>query len=186
MPAPVDPMRVSFHLEPSDIQRFHDALARAERIVAHSDEIDIVAATKHSLDHLPIGGAPGYVRKRMTEVHRLVLMLEDEEWALPQPERADVLRTLVYFSDPEDLVPDEVSVIGLLDDAIMLELLLRRQRHMLGAWADFCAFRSALGDPPGDPEGRIAHARMLGRRRDALRLRMRRRAQRTEGPDGAA
>ena len=180
-----EPVRVSFELEPSDIERFHEALDRAARIVRDSDEVDIVAATKHSLDNLPIGGAPGYVRKRMTEVHRLVLMLEDEAWALPQPERDDVLRTLVYFSDPEDLVPDEVLVIGLLDDAIMLELLLRRQRHMIGAWGDFCAFRAALGDPPDDPEGRIAHARMLGRRRDALRLRMRRRAQRRDGADGA-
>ena len=102
-------MRVSFELEPSDIERFHEALDRAARIVRDTDEVDIVAATKHSLDNLPIGGAPGYVRKRMTEVHRLVLMLEDEAWQLPQPERDDVLRTLVYFSDPEDLVPETVA-----------------------------------------------------------------------------
>ena len=180
------PVRVTFELEPSDIERFHEALERAARIVRDTEELDIVAATKHALDNLPIGGAPGYVRKRMTGVHRLVLMLEDEAWALPQPERDDVLRALVYFSDPEDLVPDDFSVIGLLDDAIMLELLLRRQRHVIGAWADFCAFRSALDDAPDDSDGRIAHARLLGRKRDTLRLRMRRRAQKAEGADVAS
>jgi hypothetical protein len=179
-------VRVTFELEPSDIQRFHEALDRAARIVRDTEELDIVAATKHSLDNLPIGGAPGYVRKRMTGVHRLVLMLEDEAWALPQPERDDVLRALVYFSDPEDLVPDDISVIGLLDDAIMLELLLRRQRHVISAWADFCAFRAALDETPGDPDGRIAHARLLGRKRDTLRLRMRRRARKAEGADVAS
>lgn len=178
-------MKITLELEPDDIARFHEALARAERRVACADECDIVDAARHALQTLPIASAPGYIRRQLLEVVPLLDMLEDDAWALPQSERAEVLRLLAYFSDPEDLIPDEVAVIGLLDDAIMLELLLRRQRHMIGAWSDFCAFRAVLGEPPEDPEGRIAHARMLGRRRDALRLRMRRRAQRRDDADAA-
>ena len=169
-------MRVTFELEPSDIERFHEALARAHRMVRCADESDIVAAAKQALDALAIGSAPGYVRKRVVQVQRLILMLEDEDWALPQAEREDVVETLVYFSDPHDLIPDELSVIGLLDDAIMLELLLRRMHHVLRAYDDFCAHRNALAPGSGT---RLERAAALARRRAALHQRMRRRARRT-------
>ncbi len=121
-------MRITFELEPADIARFHEAMARAERRVACAEEHEIVDAARHALATLPIATAPGYVRRRLQGVSRLVDMLEDEAWALPQVERAEVLQLLAYFSDPEDMIPDDVAVIGLLDDAIMIELLMRRMR----------------------------------------------------------
>jgi uncharacterized membrane protein YkvA (DUF1232 family) len=166
-------MRISFELEATDIARFHAALERAERLAATMDECDIVDTAKEALNALPIGGAPGYVRKRLVGVQRLILMLEDGEWALPSDERNQVLRTLVYFADPEDMIPDEVEVIGLLDDAIMLELLVRHMKHVVDAYDDFCEFRNGLRAVAGD---RIDDARTLARRRDSLRERMRRRA----------
>ncbi|MBW8311922.1 MAG: DUF1232 domain-containing protein [Rhizobium sp.] len=167
-------MRITFELEPSDIERFHEALERADRRVACADECDIVAAARHGLETLPIECAPGYIRSRMQEVARLVDMLEDEAWALPQVERGEVLKLLAYFSDPEDLIPDDVAVIGLLDDAIMLELLLRRIRHVVAAYADFCTARRAQAEADGGDE-RIANARELARARERLHARMRRR-----------
>jgi uncharacterized membrane protein YkvA (DUF1232 family) len=171
-------VKITFELEQNDIDRFQQALARARRLVETMDECDIVAAAKQSLDTLPIGSAPAYVRRQLTLVQRLILMLEDESWALPQVMREDVAEALVYFSDPEDLIPDELSVIGLLDDAIMLELLLRRQRHVLEAYDDYCAFRNAQKDPGGGSAERIATASRLARRRDLLHARMIRRATR--------
>ena len=108
-------------------------------------------------------------------MQRLILMLEDEAWALSDPERTEVVETLAYFSDPDDLIPDDIEVIGLLDDAIMLELLLRRLRRVLNAYADFCAYRTTLAAMPDDAEQRRHHARCLAERRGELHARMRRR-----------
>lgn len=165
-------MRITLELEPADIERFLAALARSHWLAREADETDVVDAAKQALDALPIGSAPSYVRKRVVAVQRLILMLEDEAWALPQLERGQVLETLVYFSDPEDLIPDDIEVIGLLDDAIVLEILLRRLRHTLSAYADFGAFRQTSADAD-----RTTCAARLARRCDALRARMRRRAQ---------
>jgi hypothetical protein len=101
-------------------------------------------------------------------------MLEDEAWALSDPERSDVIETLAYFSDPDDLIPDDVEVIGFLDDAIMLELLLRRLRVVLSTYAEFCAFRATLAAMPPEPGRRHAHARQLAEQRIKLQARMRR------------
>jgi uncharacterized membrane protein YkvA (DUF1232 family) len=170
-------MRITLELEPSDIDRFLRALERSHRLAREAEETDVIAGAKQALNSLPIGNAPSYVRKRVVAVQRLILMLEDEAWALPQPERGQVLETLVYFSDPEDLIPDDIEVIGLLDDAIVLEILVRRLRHVLQAYADFRAYCDAL-DAPASPAARHANARQLAGRRDALRARMRRRRER--------
>jgi len=171
-------MRITFELEPADVERFHAALARARQTTQCADEVDVIDAAKYALDHLCAGAAPAYVRKRLVDVQRLIMMLEDEAWALPDPERSDVIETLAYFSDPDDLIPDDIEVIGLLDDAIMLELLLRRLRTVLNAYTDFCAFRTTLAAMPGDSDARRAHARSLAERRIKLQKRMRRRRSR--------
>jgi hypothetical protein len=176
-------MRITIELEQADVERFLHARARSRRLALQMDESDIVAAAKHALNTLPIGSAPLYVRKRIGEVQRLIMIVEDEDWMLPEPERSEVLETLVYFSDPDDLIPDEIETIGLLDDAIMLELLARRLRHVLKAYSDFCEFRTRLGTEAAQPEAHNARAGKLARRRDELRTRMRRRQARMEGED---
>lgn len=167
-------MRISLEFEPADIERLNAALARARRAAACADEIDVIEAAKYALDHLNTAGTPTFVRKRVVEVQKLIVMLEDEAWALSGEERSDIVGTLVYFSDPDDLIPDEIEVIGLLDDAILLELLLQRMRHVRRAYADFCTFRAALCADARDADARRNHARDLATLRTQLQARMRR------------
>jgi len=171
-------MRISIELEPSDIRRFLHSLERSRRLARSMDEIDVVNAAKHALDHLPIAAAPQHVRRRMADVQRLIMMVEDDAWALPAPYRQEVLSTLVYFSDPDDMIPDDVEMIGLFDDIIVLELGLRRLRHVLSAYDDFREFREAMRGEVDSKRGRAEYAGRLARRRDALRERMRRQAAR--------
>lgn len=161
-------MRICFTLEPEDIQRFEQAMARARRAVRSADENELVESARHALDALPLDGAPGYVRKRIAMVWHLIEMLEDEAWSLPVRFREEVVGALVYFSDPDDLIPDHVPVIGLLDDAIMLELLVSRERDLLMAYDRFCRYRERLGSPPADAAERKSWQLLLSRRRARL------------------
>jgi len=162
-------MRITINLEPADVERFTRALDRSRRIAHGADEADILDAAKHALDSLPLASAPGYVRKRIGSVQTLIAMLEDEAWQLPRAERLEVLAALVYFSDPEDLIPDDIEVIGLLDDAIMIEIALRKLKPALRAYAQFRRFREASGPAPTDPALRHDYALRLARKRDRLR-----------------
>ncbi|ANB17015.1 YkvA family protein [Dokdonella koreensis] len=164
-------MRITIELEPADLDLLATALEASRRTAAHSDEVDIIDGAKHALDGLCAGSVPSYIRKRLVHVQRLIVMLEDEAWALPAPEREEVLATLAYFSDPEDLIADDIQIIGLLDDAIVLELLVRRMRHVLSAYDRFCAARRLLLADAGD---RIDAARRLAAQRVRLQARMRR------------
>lgn len=161
-------MRITFELESADIEHFQSAFDRARRLACDADEVDIVDAAKQALDSLCIATIPGYVRKRLVHVQRLILMLEDEDWNLGGPERIDALAALAYFGDPDDLIPDHMEVIGLIDDAIMLELLARRMRHVLHAYREFCTIRSAMQAPADNAESRTARARVLAGHRATL------------------
>lgn len=161
-------MRITFELESADIEHFQGAFDRARRLACDADEVDIVDAAKQALDSLCIATIPGYVRKRLVHVQRLILMLEDDEWNLRGPERIDALAALAYFGDPDDLIPDHIEVIGLIDDAIMLELLARRMRHVLGAYRKFCSVRSAMPATADAMDARTARARLLAVHRTTL------------------
>lgn len=169
-------MRISFDLDEEDIQRFRKALERVGHSVRCADEHDLVEAAKYALDHLPLAVAPRYVREQMQRVQHLIMMLEDEVWALPMPERGYVLKVLAYVADPDDMIPDHIEVIGLLDDAIMLQLLMRDLHHVLPAWRDFCRSRITLGTATLHRQAHMRRAARLARRRVALLARMRRRA----------
>lgn len=163
-------MRITIELEPADLELLSGALEASRRTADHTEEVDIIDGAKHALDGLRAGSIPSYIRKRLVHVQRLIVMLEDEAWALPAPERQDVLATLAYFSDPEDLIADDIQIIGLLDDAIVLELLVRRLRRVLSAYERFCEMRRALA---AAGEGRLAVARRLAAERSRLHARMR-------------
>ena len=68
-------------------------------------------------------------------------MLEDDEWALEAQERRNVVGALAYFADPEDIIPDNIPVIGYIDDAIMIELVVKELRPEIEAFEDFCRYR---------------------------------------------
>lgn len=177
-------MRITIELESSDLERFTAAFDRARHLAVEADEIDILDAAKQALDVLCISSIPAYVRQRLVHVQRVILMLEDDDWCLPVPERTDALAVLAYFSDPEDLIPDHLEVIGLFDDAVMLELLARRMRRVLDTWQRFCAFRTALPDvADADGDARNQGARLLAGERarlvEILHLRRKRLAART-------
>jgi uncharacterized membrane protein YkvA (DUF1232 family) len=48
-----------------------------------------------------------------------------------------------------DLIPDDLRVIGLLDDAVLVDVALQLLRHELAAYEDFCRFRKVAAEFAG-------------------------------------
>ena len=113
----------------------------------------------------------------------MLAMMTDADWELDEQERNPVLSALAYLCDPEDIIPDNIPGIGLLDDAVMIELAFRELRHEIDAYEDFCRYRKSMPRKTAAQRDAATLAAKLGRRRAQLvaRMRSRRRDERRRG-----
>jgi len=170
-------LKLSFELSDRDLLYFREALKQSRNAVRDAEEQEIVDAVAHVLDEIrenePL---PDFVAERIPQLETLIQMLADDDWQLPDADRESLLAMFVYFSDPEDILPDDIPVIGYLDDVIMIELVNRELQHVRSAYDDFCRFRNDFDSEHGTSiDGAIRRDR-LDRKRQALHQRMQRRS----------
>lgn len=174
-------MRVSFELDDDDLKHFRLIMLEARKSAARMSPEDIVAGARQLLANVGQKSVPQFVRERLNSLELLIDILVDHEWRLPERDAGRVLNALAYFCDPEDLIPDHIPGLGFLDDAIMIELVVRELRHEIEAYRDFCNFRATHKPNRGvkAKSSDLTRDKWLESRRKELQSRMRRRRKRT-------
>lgn len=172
-------IRLDFELSDRDLRFFREALQKSRSVVRGADDAEIIDAIRDVIDDIrksePL---PDFVATRLPELESMILMLNDDEWHLPEADRERILAAFVYFGDPEDILPDDIPVIGYLDDVIILELVSRELLHVREAYDDFCRYRDEFdGEHDSGFDAAVRRDR-LDRRRQQLHQRMRRRTSR--------
>ncbi len=162
-------VRISFDLDDSDLKHLRQIMRQSK--LSLDDPETVIASARGLVEKAKGANPPKFVVERLDKVELMIRMVEDLEWQLPADERRRVLTALAYVNQDEDLIPDSTPVLGFLDDAIMIELLVRELQHEIRAYEDFCAFRA---------ERRIARSEFTRRdwlvaKREMLQDRMRRR-----------
>lgn len=174
-------MRITFDLTDRDLRFFRKALRQSREAVRDAEESEIVDAIRDVLDEIRQSDPlPDFVGKRIPELESLLRMLADNDWKLPEVDRERLLATFCYFADPEDILPDDIPVIGYLDDVIILELVARELQHVREAYEDFCDFRENFDSEQGAGVDPVIRRDRLDRRRQQLHQRMKRRSARQE------
>jgi uncharacterized membrane protein YkvA (DUF1232 family) len=173
------PLSITLEISDRELEHFQSVLAGARERTAGKTSHEVAAAARAAVENLRAGPPSPFVATRLHKVHALIDMLEDSEWQLPGPERRRVLDGLAYVAEVHDLVPDNVPVLGLVDDAIMLELVLRELQHELDGYHDFHEFRQhELARPGASSQPAASREDWLDSKRRALHDRIRDRWQR--------
>ncbi len=167
-------LRISFDLDDSDLKHFRLIMEEARQVAIRLPPEDIVAAAENLLAEVAESNAPDFIVERLNKLRLMISMISDLEWRLPHRDTTRVLNALAYFSEPEDLIPDHIPGLGFLDDAIMVELVVRELKHEIEAYEDFCGYRDRLQSRHGD-DTVASRAGWLDDRRKSLQSRMRRR-----------
>ena len=169
------PLRMTIELEDEDLAYFRDNMQQALKRAAALPAEEILRVASERILDTRSAKLPNFVEERVLKVRALIEMLGDEEWDLPAAERKNVLAALVYLSEPEDLIPDEVPVLGYVDDAIMIELVVKELKPEIDAFLDFCRYRDAAHARTGSND--LSRDEYLTIKRRELHQRMRRRRQ---------
>ena len=133
---------ITIQLGDDDLNHFIEAMQRAQVKAAGLSAKEIVDAASRLLVDVPTTKVPDFIRERLEKLDQMLQLVVDEGYGLPDEDRQRVLSCLAYFSDPQDIIPDNVPVIGFLDDAIMIELCVRELRPEIESYRDFVLYRT--------------------------------------------
>ena len=175
------PLAISFELSDRDLEHFTKAIKAAAETAGDKSSDEIMEAAGQLLKGAGDMELPDFIFQRLDKLDALIAMVRDEGWSLPAEDRQRVLSALVYFADPQDIIPDNVPVLGYFDDAIAIELCVRELKHEIDAYEEFCDYRQGEADRRGVNPADVGRADWLGSRRDELQDRMHRQRSRDAG-----
>ena len=177
-------MNISFDLSDDDLEHFRQVMMRARESAKGKDPKQIVDSASKLLAQVNASPTSDFIRDRMSVVETLIGMVMDSGWGLVEEDRQRVIDALAYFSEADDLIPDDIPGLGFLDDAIMVEIVSQELKHELQAYRDFVVFRAAEQSRLGADADDLERDDWLETRRQQLHSRMRRRRRRGSGDAG--
>ena len=168
-------MKISFELSRADLEHFREVMARARQAASGLSTEEIVSSARQLLEHVNHSDTSDFIREQINKLKPLIDMIVDQGWGLEEEDLKRVVGALTYFSEAEDLIPDDVPGLGFLDDAIMIEVVATELKHEIQAYNDFVEFRAKESPRISEEAGDRERADWLEERRQQLHSRMRRR-----------
>lgn len=164
------PIKIVFELDKNDVAYFKKLFVKAQRSASKLDPDEVLAEGKALVK--TIRGSkrvPPFVLAAIAPLDDLIHLLEDKDYEVPGPIRQEVLATLAYFADPEDLIPDSIPGLGYLDDAIMTRILEQQFEAELWGFRKFCNFRDRAEQRPWTSTARTRLPERLAQERAKIR-----------------
>lgn len=145
---PVEARDAVMAWQPAAVARF-DALLHEIHPDAPRVDIPRLQAVAEWLAALPEEHARSLLTDRLDRIELIRTMLTDPAWDTDAGTRARVTRLIAYLDRDDDLIPDGTPSLGMLDDALMLELAWPSLETEVEQYRDFCDYR-ANEHPRGD------------------------------------
>lgn len=138
-----------YEVDSARLPLFNDAMRRMDPDAPPLGTDQFVTAARRVLERYPTGVTPAFVESRMRAWDHLQQLSEDPDWRA-DPDvllRTEALRE--YIDNPNDVLPDHLPSIGLLDDALLVDVALQNLRGEIADYESFCHFRQVAADFAG-------------------------------------
>ena len=67
----------------------------------------------------------------------MMKMLVDKKWSMSEKDKQYVLSALQYFTKSDDVIPDDIPVVGFLDDCIVIDIVTEKITDQLELYDAF-------------------------------------------------
>ena len=181
------PLDITFTLSDQDLDHFQAIVNKAKSALGEPGSAEAIEdAARQLIADANAGELPDFIGDRLATLETIINMVGDQEWQLSEADRKRVLGALVYFCDPEDLIPDHVPGLGFLDDAIYVELIIRELKAEIQSYLEFCQFRAAEEERRKErgEDPHVEREEWLADKRASLHARMRKRRSGSSGASG--
>jgi len=131
----------SLDLHDEGMVRFNAIVKRLSPEHAPFSADQIAGAARRVLRASMKGQESAFIKVRMRRAGEMRSALKDTQWSIPAPLEAKMREIIAYLDDPTSLIPNDVPVVGCLDDAILVDIAMDSLRGELEDFADFCRFR---------------------------------------------
>jgi uncharacterized membrane protein YkvA (DUF1232 family) len=141
--------KVTFELDERDAMYFRDLHRKAKRGASELEPESVIHEARQVVGRVRRSKkTPGFVLDAIATLADLTDLVQDEEYAAPKKVRQEVLAAIAYFSNPEDLIPDQIPALGYLDDAIMVKIIEDEFKHELWGYRRFRKRRDSSEQRP--------------------------------------
>ena len=147
--------KVTFTLDEADADYFRSLYRQARRGAQDLAPEQILAGARDIVKQVRASKkTPRFVIDAIEVLADLVDLIQDEDYTAPKKVKDAVLAALAYFSNPNDLIPDQVPGLGFLDDAIMVKFIEDEFQQELWGYRKFRSRRDAAEQRPWASVGR--------------------------------
>ena len=171
-------LEITFTLSDQDLNHFQTIIDKAKASMEdNADDESIESAARQLIKDARTGELPEFIGERIAKLEVIIDMVADVEWQISPGDRKRVLGALIYFCNPEDLIPDHIPGLGFLDDAIYVELIIRELRNEIESYEEFSAYRVAEEERRKEKglDPYVEREEWLADKRASLHARMRKR-----------
>ena len=161
------PFRLHINLGDGDLQHFEQVAQQTQALARAQPAEQIVTAARAVRERGEQSHSADFVKERYSRLSTMIQMIGDADWRLEGDDRQRVINALACFSVPAS----ESSPGGVLDHAIMIELVSRDLQHDLNAYRDFARYRESYERKHRNPDP-AARDKSLQHRRELLQTLM--------------
>jgi len=174
--------KVTFTLDEQDADYFRSLYRKVKKETAGQEMQQVIKDARGIVQQVRASKkTPYFVQEAIAVLADLVDLIQDEAYAAPQRVKSEVLAGLAYFSNPQDLVPDDVPGLGFLDDAIMIKFIEEEFKNELWGYRRFRKLRDSSEQRPWSSPA----SERMRERLDADRRRVRAEIEKREAKDEA-